>query len=82
MYKLYNNELLTSVQNSSQGVNLGNQLVISGVGQADDVVLCSNNVYQLHNLLILATNYCSKYNVKLCADKTKLMVIMKTLPKK
>ena len=70
-YKLYNNELLETLQSSCQGVYMGNQLTISTVGQADDVVICSNNIYQLYNLVLLALNYCKKLNVKLCADKTK-----------
>ena len=41
-YKSYNNELLITIQNSKQGADLGNNLVVSGVGQADDVALLAN----------------------------------------
>ena len=51
-----------------------NKLTISGIGQADDVVASSNNIYMLYNLLVLALDYCRKYNVQLCADKTKLLM--------
>ena len=74
-YKVYNNELLDTVQNSKQGVDLGNDLVISGVGQADDVALLSNNIFKLFNLLHLALNYCHRYHVELCADKTRLLLM-------
>ena len=70
-----NNELLKTVQNSCQGVELGNNLVVSGVGQADDVALLSNNIFNLHNILHLTLKYCKEYHVDLCADKTKLLHI-------
>ena len=74
-YKLYNNELLESLQKSLQGVKMGRNLTISGVGQADDVMLCSNNIYMLFNLLTLTLEYCKKYSVDICADKTKLLLL-------
>ena len=74
-YKLYNNDLLKTVQKSSQGVNLGNGLVISGIGQADDVALVSNNIHSLFNILNLALNFCNKYHIKLSPDKTKLLAL-------
>ena len=73
-YKLYNNELLVTLQKSCQGVRLGQQLTVSAVGQADDVVICANNIYMLYNLLQLALSYCKKLKVDLCADKTKLLL--------
>ena len=56
-YKLYNNEVLESAQNSKQGVNLGNNLVVSAVGQADDTGLVANDIYNLRNILHLALEY-------------------------
>jgi hypothetical protein len=73
-YKIYNNPLLELLQASKQGVSLGNKLTISGIGQADDVVVSSNDIYMLYNLLALALNYCRKYHVQLCAHKTKLLM--------
>ena len=73
-YKIYNNELLDILQKSSQGVHLGGGLVVSAVGQADDMCLLSNDIHSLHNLLHLALKYCEKYHVQLCSDKTKLVV--------
>ena len=43
-YKLYNNEQLKSAQDSKLGVDIESQ-VISGVGQADDVMLASSSLY-------------------------------------
>ena len=57
-YKSYNNKLLTTIQNSKQGVDLGNNLVVSGVGQADDVALLANCICMLLNILILSMEYC------------------------
>ena len=78
LYKLYNNELLEVLQSSKQGVYLGDGLVVSAIGQADDVVLCSNNLYMLYNLLLLALDYCQKYSVQLSATKTKLMLSIRS----
>ena len=75
LYKIYNNELLSTVQQSSQGVDLGAGLVVSGVGQADDVALASSDIHKLFNILQLALIYCQKFCVKLCPDKTKLLVL-------
>ena len=55
--------------------NSGSFLVISGVGQADDTALMSNDLNKLKHILQLALNYCIKYNVQLCPSKTKLLVI-------
>ena len=81
LYKIYNNELLNLLQDSSQGVVMGNDLVISGVGQADDIALLSSNIYSLFNLLHLVLKYCKQYNIKLCADKTKLLLLASILTK-
>ena len=75
LYKVYNNELLEKVQKSKLGVPLGEGLVVSCVGQADDVCLLSNDLYSLHNLLQLTLNYCQQFHIQLCADKTKLLKI-------
>ena len=74
-YKIYNNELLDIAQASRQGVVMGKDLVISSVGQADDVALLSNSIYGLFNVLHLVLNNCKRYNIKLCRDKTKLLLI-------
>ena len=56
-------------------MNLGNDLVISGVGQADDTALLANDIYKLRNILHLVLDYCTKFNVTLSPGKTKLMQI-------
>ena len=49
--------------------------VLSGVGQADDVGLLANSLASLKCLLHLTKLYCDKYQVKLVASKTKLLVL-------
>ena len=71
-YKLYNNEQLTAAQESALGADIGSS-IISAVGQADDVVLLSNDVYNLQLLVTLTEEYCKKYRVKLEPKKTKLL---------
>jgi len=63
-YKLYNNEQLDVAQSSELGVDIGSS-VISAVGQADDVILVSNDLHALKLLLKLTENYCAKFRVKL-----------------
>ena len=77
-YKMYNNDLLKLLQESHQGVQLGDGLVVSVVGQADDVALISNSIFNLYNLLILTINYCKKLNIELCHNKTKLLMIKRS----
>ena len=72
-YKLYNNEQLTSAQDSDLGTSISGVHVAS-VGQADDTALLSNDIHQLQRLLDLSLLYCQKYQVQLSADKTKLLV--------
>ena len=71
-YKLYNNEQLRTALASNLGVNLSS-LVISAIGQAADVILCANDLDCLKLLVTLTENYCSKYRVKLVAEKNKLL---------
>ena len=75
MYKLYNNELLISAQKSEQGVDLGGRLIVSATGLADDTVLSANSLSCLSYILHLTKNYCKKYMVTLCPEKTRLLRI-------
>ena len=72
-YKLINNEQLKTAQESCLGVAMG-PVVVSAVGEADDVILSSNNITDLHLLATLTERYCQKYRVKLVPSKTKLLV--------
>ena len=73
-YKLYNNEQISSAQDTSLGVEI-HGITVCSIGQADDVGLVSNDIHKLECLLFLSELYCRKFNVKLCAEKTKLLVI-------
>ena len=72
-YKIYNNEQINNAQASRFGVELG-PVVISAIGQADDVVLLSNEPYALQGLIELTEYYCKKYHVILTTEKTKLQM--------
>ena len=72
-YKVYNNEQGTSAQNSLLGVTI-RDITISSITLADDTVLTSNSIINLHLLLHLTTQYCKKYRVELVPDKTKHLV--------
>ena len=73
-YKLYNNEQLKSAQNSHLGVDIDSS-VVAAIGQADDVILAANNLYNLKLLARLTEVYCTNFRVKLVASKTKLLPI-------
>ena len=72
-YKIFGKEQLATAQLSELGVKIGN-LIISGIGQADDTALISNDIYKLLLLLRLSQAFCERHHVKLCAEKTKLQV--------
>ena len=83
VYRLVNNEQLETAQQSRLGVDLGlamgdngelDRLVLSAVGQADDIGLLANSLKNLKLLLQLTVMYCEKYQVKLVGSKTKLLV--------
>ena len=67
---------LKQLKASQLGVELGGSdpLVVSAIGQADDVALISNDIFCLQSLLQLSLLDCSRYHVTLRADKTKLQV--------
>ena len=73
-YKIFAKEQLHNAQSSGLGVQMNN-LVISGIGQADDTALVSNCPHKLQNLLHLSSSFCSKYQVQLCPEKNKLQVM-------
>ena len=75
-YKIYNNEQLSTAHHSGLGVTVMNE-VVAAICQADDTVLVSNDVRQLQLLLQLSLAYCEKYQVRLSASKTKLLVFGK-----
>ena len=52
---IYNNDLIKNIQNSGQGVNIGNGVTISCVGKADDI---------LYNILHLVLKYCTFKEIK------------------
>ena len=70
-YKIFGKEQLEASQISEMGINM-RDLTVSGIGQADDTVLLANNIHDLQNLLDLTVEFCTKYQVELCAEKTKL----------
>ena len=74
-YKIFASEQLETAQKSSLGVKLGN-LTVSAIGQADDTILISNDLYCLFLLLQLTNTFCSKYCVELTSDKTRLQAFI------
>ena len=76
-YTLYNSQQLTSGQEARLGIDIG-PVHVASIGQADDVVLFSHDVFALFNLLQLTLDYCSDHHVILAPEKTNLMVFHHT----
>ena len=72
-FKVYNNQQITTANDSELGVVMGEGLVISAIGQADDVALVSNDIFKLQNLLTLSLEFCRRHHVHLSSEKTKLL---------
>ena len=72
LYKLANNEQLSTAQESLLGLKM-NDIFVSSVGQADDTCLVSDCIFKMQLLLQLTEEYCAKYHVELVPDKTKLL---------
>ena len=68
-YKIFGKPQLELAQSSKLGVPLPGNLTVSGIGQADDTLLVSNNIHALQNLLQLTLHFCSKYKVDLCVEE-------------
>ena len=73
LYTIYNADQLSTAQDTGLGVDLG-VATVSSIGQADDVILLSNDINFLKNLLQLTLDYCASHHVTLAPEKTKLMV--------
>ena len=73
LFKVYNNEQFHVLQESHLGIQVHNQEVAAS-GQADDCVLLSVDIYNLHFLLRLTLDYCEKSHVTLAPEKTKLLL--------
>lgn len=80
LYTVYNNEQLIAAQDSDLGVTFLDHK-IGSLGQADDVVLLSQDLFFLNQLLTLTKDYCAKYHVTLAPEKTKLVAFSSTKQK-
>ena len=78
LFKVFNNDQIASAQATKLGVPLCGDLVISAIGQADDIALVSNDLFFLQCLLELSLWYCEKHHVKLNTGKTKLQAYSNT----
>ena len=65
----------SSVKSNSPLVrSLIGELIISGIGQADNTAILSDNIHKLLNLLMLSESFYNRFHLKLCAEKTKVLV--------
>ena len=71
-YKIFGKDQLHSAQQSGLGVHM-RDIVVGSIGQADDTGHVANNIHDIQNLLELSLDFCAKYQVELCVEKTKLL---------
>ena len=72
LYKIFGKEQVETAQASELGVEMGG-ITVSGLAQADDTALMSCHALRNFKYLLHLTEiYCLKYQVRLCAEKTKL----------
>ena len=64
-YKVFGKPQLQLAQKSGLGVSLPGGTKVSAVGQADDTILVSDDIYAVQNLLELTNFFCHKYGVEL-----------------
>ena len=67
-YKSYNNEQLTVPQETDFGAKIGD-VHVAAIGQANDCVLISTDLYKLKFLLQLTLQYCEKHHVELPQER-------------
>ena len=48
-------------------------VIVSATGQADDVMLSTNDIHSMKLLVTLTEQYCTKYRLVLVPRKTKLI---------
>ena len=68
-YKIFGKEQLSLPQNSCLGVPLP-AVTVSTIGQADDTVLISNDIFNLFYLLQLSKSFSGRNLVEQGAEKT------------
>ena len=73
LYTLYNADQLTCGSEAKLGIDVG-PIHVASLGQADDVVLISNDMIILNNHLQLTLDYCKDHHVTLAPEKIKLLV--------
>ena len=76
VHRLVNNDQLATAQQSELGVELGSAATPEGLVRQvqGDVSLLAGSLAKLRALLQHTKMYCDKYQVKLVANKTKLLV--------
>ena len=67
MYKIFGKEQLEAAQVSELGVPL-RDIIISSIGQADETVLLSNNIFDLQHLLELSLDFSVDWLIEISTD--------------
>jgi hypothetical protein len=77
LYKVYNNALLQDLQNQKLGFMIG-RTYVGCPTCADDIALLSNNVNELHDMLLTLHRYSRQDRVSIHPTKTKAVILNKT----
>ena len=73
LFSIYINDLLHSIENLNLGVRLSDELTVSILAYADDLVIFSDDPIKLQNLLDYVNSWCHKWRMEINVDKTKVV---------
>ncbi len=72
LFGLYINDLITDVKDLNLGINV-NDIIISILAFADDIVILAKNEKDLQDILNCVENWCNKWRLKVNADKNNVV---------
>ena len=73
LFNIYVNYLVNEIRNLNKGVSLGDDLCVSILIYADDIVLLAENKENLQCMLNYLDNWCTDWRMSLDCDKTKIV---------
>ncbi len=76
LFAIYIHDLIKTISKMKKGLRVGN-LSIDIIGYADDILIVSNILLNLQDMLSEIESYCNLHEIKVNGDKTVLMIINK-----
>ena len=77
LFSIFINDLAKELKNSNLGVSLDENLVVSTLLYADDIVLLADNEDNLQSLLDITEGWCKKWRLEVNLTKTNILHVRK-----